>query len=344
MGLKIRLARAGAKKRPHYRIVVTDVRNPRDGRFLEKVGTYNPLLPKDDAERVRLNEERIKFWLDRGALPSDRVGRFLGDAEDHFRCRNAAIIRTKLSPRRKHGSGLKLPNRRRRKPLPRRPKRRPLRPLPKKRRPRKRPQKRRLQRKLRPRLKRRPRKSRTRRGWRNAPRTLPPNAFVSEPSPAFMVCAARFRIKTFTETPAALTDYAGLTDEQGQTVRLSVKEVRADLLIATIEGVGDRDAAQALKGTRLYIPRAALPEAGEEEYYHADLIGLAVERVGGVPIGVVKAVHDFGAGDVLEIAAEHETLMLPFTRDAVPEVDLANGRLVVDPPPGLLGSDPEDSQ
>ena len=81
MGLKIRLARAGAKKRPHYRIVVTDVRNPRDGRFLEKVGTYNPLLPKDNAERVRLNEERIKFWLDRGALPSDRVGRFLGEAK-----------------------------------------------------------------------------------------------------------------------------------------------------------------------------------------------------------------------------------------------------------------------
>ena len=81
MGLKIRLARAGAKKRPHYRIVVTDVRNPRDGRFLEKVGTYNPLLPKDNAERVRLNEERIKFWLDRGARPSDRVGRFLGEAK-----------------------------------------------------------------------------------------------------------------------------------------------------------------------------------------------------------------------------------------------------------------------
>ena len=81
MGLKIRLARAGAKKRPHYRIVVTDVRNPRDGRFLEKVGTYNPLLPKDNGERVRLNEERIKFWLDRGALPSDRVGRFLGEAK-----------------------------------------------------------------------------------------------------------------------------------------------------------------------------------------------------------------------------------------------------------------------
>ena len=81
MALKIRLARAGAKKRPHYRIVVTDVRNPRDGRFLEKVGTYNPLLPKDNAERIHLNEERIKFWLDRGALPSDRVGRFLGDAK-----------------------------------------------------------------------------------------------------------------------------------------------------------------------------------------------------------------------------------------------------------------------
>ncbi len=81
MALKIRLSRAGAKKRPFYRIVITDSRNPRDGRFLERVGTYNPMLPKDDPERVRLNSDRIRHWLDRGALPSDRVARFLGAAE-----------------------------------------------------------------------------------------------------------------------------------------------------------------------------------------------------------------------------------------------------------------------
>ncbi|HEX9647804.1 MAG TPA: 30S ribosomal protein S16 [Alphaproteobacteria bacterium] len=81
MALRIRLARAGAKKRPHYRIVVADSRKPRDGRFLEKLGTYSPLLPKDSPERVRLNAERVKYWLERGALPSDRVARMLGGAE-----------------------------------------------------------------------------------------------------------------------------------------------------------------------------------------------------------------------------------------------------------------------
>lgn len=80
MALKIRMARGGAKKRPFYRIVVADVRSPRDGRFIERLGTYNPLLPKDSDERVKLNEERIKHWLSLGAKPSDRVNRFLDDA------------------------------------------------------------------------------------------------------------------------------------------------------------------------------------------------------------------------------------------------------------------------
>lgn len=81
MATKIRLSRGGAKKRPYYRVVVADVRSPRDGRFIERVGSYNPLLPKDDPNRVKLNEERIKFWLDQGARPTDRVARFLGTAE-----------------------------------------------------------------------------------------------------------------------------------------------------------------------------------------------------------------------------------------------------------------------
>ena len=81
MSLKIRLSRAGAKKRPFYRVVVADTRSPRDGRFLERLGTYDPMLPKDHPERVRLNEERIRHWLGVGALPSERVARFLGAAE-----------------------------------------------------------------------------------------------------------------------------------------------------------------------------------------------------------------------------------------------------------------------
>ena len=80
MSLKIRLARGGAKKRPFYRIVVADSRSARDGRYIERLGTYNPLLPKDSEERVTLKAERIQYWLGQGAKPSDRVAKFLGTA------------------------------------------------------------------------------------------------------------------------------------------------------------------------------------------------------------------------------------------------------------------------
>jgi small subunit ribosomal protein S16 len=80
MSLRIRLARGGAKKRPFYSIVVADARSPRDGRFIEKLGTYNPMLERGHADRVRLKQERIQHWLGVGALPTDRVARFLGDA------------------------------------------------------------------------------------------------------------------------------------------------------------------------------------------------------------------------------------------------------------------------
>ncbi len=81
MALKLRLARGGAKKRPFYRIVVADSRSPRDGRFIEKLGYYDPLKPKDAENRLKFDAERVKYWLDRGARPTDRVARFLGEAE-----------------------------------------------------------------------------------------------------------------------------------------------------------------------------------------------------------------------------------------------------------------------
>lgn len=80
MSVKIRLARGGAKKRPHYSIVVADTRSPRDGRFIERVGTYDPMLKKEDPKRVVLKEDRVRHWLGVGALPTDRVARFLGEA------------------------------------------------------------------------------------------------------------------------------------------------------------------------------------------------------------------------------------------------------------------------
>jgi len=80
MSLKIRLARGGAKKRPFYRVVLADSRSPRDGRFLEKLGTYNPLLPREHEERIRLKEDRIRHWMANGAQPTDRVAKFLTEA------------------------------------------------------------------------------------------------------------------------------------------------------------------------------------------------------------------------------------------------------------------------
>jgi small subunit ribosomal protein S16 len=99
MSVRLRLARGGTKKRPIYRLVATHARSPRDGRFLEKLGTYNPLLPSDAAERVVLNEERIRYWLGHGAKPSDRVARFLdgaGITENTVRFRGTGKRATEL--------------------------------------------------------------------------------------------------------------------------------------------------------------------------------------------------------------------------------------------------------
>ena len=142
------------------------------------------------------------------------------------------------------------------------------------------------------------------------------------------------KIKSFTEDPANLTAYGALTDESGaRRYRVAVTGRAKGVLLARIEGVGDRDAARALSGARLYIARAALPEPEDEEYYHADLIGLAVEDRAGAPLGRVAAVQNFGAGDILEIERPDQgTLLVPFTKAAVPLVDPAGGRVVVEPP------------
>jgi 16S rRNA processing protein RimM len=151
------------------------------------------------------------------------------------------------------------------------------------------------------------------------------------------------RVKSYTAEPAALAGYRPLTDESGRReFRLKVLESRGDMLVARIEGVADRDAAEALKGVRLYIARAALPPAGADEYYQADLIGLGAETKDGAALGTVKAVEDFGAGPLLEIAlGDGRSVLVPFTDAVVPVVDLAAGRLVVDPPAGLLEREDE---
>ncbi len=146
------------------------------------------------------------------------------------------------------------------------------------------------------------------------------------------------RVKSFTAEPEAIARYGPLEDESGQR-RLELQLVGAarGVLLARLPGIADRDAAERLKGTRLYLARAALPVPGDEEYYHADLLGLAAVLRDGTVLGRVRAIHDYGAGDSIEIErAQGGIVVLPFTRAAVPEVDLAGGRLVVEPPAGWL--------
>ena len=131
------------------------------------------------------------------------------------------------------------------------------------------------------------------------------------------------KIKSFTQDPANLTAYGPLTDESGhRRFEIAVSGQAKGVLLARIEGVEDRDAAQALRGVRLYVARAVLPEPEVEEFYLADLIGLAVEDPDGRPLGKVAAVENYGAGDLLEIARpEDAPLLVPFTKAAVPLVD-----------------------
>lgn len=142
------------------------------------------------------------------------------------------------------------------------------------------------------------------------------------------------KLRSFTADPAAIASYGPLSDEAGKRhFAVSLTGTAKDAFLAKVEGVADRDAAEALNGVRLFVDRDRLPETEEEEFYHADLIGLRVERLDGVVVGTVRAVHDFGAGDVLEIASDDGRVeLLPFTVKVVPVVDVAGGRVLIDPP------------
>jgi 16S rRNA processing protein RimM len=146
------------------------------------------------------------------------------------------------------------------------------------------------------------------------------------------------RLKSFCAEPAAIADYGPLYTKDG-TRSFVIKLTRpvAGGLGARITGVRTKEEADALRGTEVYVDRARLPSLPDDEFYHSDLIGLEVLDTGGVAQGRVLAVHNHGAGDILEIggAARKTALMLPFTLAAVPTVDLAAGRIIVDLPEGL---------
>jgi 16S rRNA processing protein RimM len=143
----------------------------------------------------------------------------------------------------------------------------------------------------------------------------------------------------FTEDPLAVLNYGPLSTKDGAR-HFEVARARAakDHLVASLKGIGNRDDAQKLNGIELYITRDQLPATDDDEYYHADLIGLEAVTSGGESIGRVIALHNFGAGNIIEIApGAGPTLLLPFTNAVVPTVDIAGGRMVVEPPQEIEG-------
>jgi 16S rRNA processing protein RimM len=146
------------------------------------------------------------------------------------------------------------------------------------------------------------------------------------------------KLRSYTEEPSAIARYGPLHDEEGRAIEIESVRGTAKTLIARIKGITTREAAEALVRTKLYIERARLPERREDEWYQADLIGLAAVDRSGEKIGVVVAVQNFGAGDLIEVKPEKgdATVLVPFTRETVPEVDVEGGRLVLVPPEGLL--------
>jgi 16S rRNA processing protein RimM len=143
------------------------------------------------------------------------------------------------------------------------------------------------------------------------------------------------RLKSFCTTPADIAAYGALSSEAGdRQFRITLTKPVTGGFGARIAGVTTREAAEALRGTSLFVDRARLPSLPDDEFYHADLVGLEVVDTGGEPLGKVSAVHNHGAGDILEISStRHKSaLLLPFTKAIVPNVDLKAGRLIVDLP------------
>jgi 16S rRNA processing protein RimM len=173
-------------------------------------------------------------------------------------------------------------------------------------------------------------------------------------SPGRRICVGRIgaahgtrgevRLWSFTADPMAIKDYGALASEDGtRTFTIETLRPAKDFLVARLAGIADRTAAEALCNLDLYVARERLPAAEADEFYHADLIGLAVVSGDGRALGSVVALHNFGANDLLEVrpTVGNTTVMLPFTEAVVPVVDVPGGRIVVDPPAGSFTDDTE---
>jgi 16S rRNA processing protein RimM len=174
------------------------------------------------------------------------------------------------------------------------------------------------------------------------------------PAASQQICVARIgaphgvrgavKLWTFTEDPMAVMQYGPLSSKDGgRRFEVATAREAKGHLVATLKGIATREEAERLNGIELYIPRDKLPATEADEYYHADLIGLAAVNAAFEPIGKVIAIHNFGAGDIIEIAPpQGSTLLLPFTNAVVPTVDLASGHVVIELP-GEIEGDGEGS-
>ena len=166
------------------------------------------------------------------------------------------------------------------------------------------------------------------------------------------VCVARIgaahgvrgavKLWTFTEDPLAVQSYGPLMTKDGaRQFEIANAREANDHLVATFKGIATRNDAEKLNGIELYVPREKLPAIDDDEYYHADLIGLAAVNAADEPLGRVVAIHNFGAGDIIEVAPpKGATMLLPFTNAVVPTVDIAGGRVVIDLPQEIEGEEP----
>ena len=150
------------------------------------------------------------------------------------------------------------------------------------------------------------------------------------------------KLWTFTEDPLAVKAYGPLLTKDGaRSFEVATAREAKGHLVATLKGIATREDAERLNGLELYVARDKLPDTDEDEYYHADLIGLAAVNAANEPIGRVAAIHNFGAGDIIEIAPPSgATMLLPFTHAVVPTVDLAAGRVVIELPAEIEGDTP----
>lgn len=147
------------------------------------------------------------------------------------------------------------------------------------------------------------------------------------------------RLHSFTSDPSAIAGYGPLETEDGRVFEIETLRPAKDHFVARLSGIRDRDAASALANTKLYVPRERLPQTEEaDEFYHADLVGLAVMDRAGKKLGTVIAIQNFGAGDLIEVRpdAGGNTELIPFDMTNVPAVNVASGKIVVDPPHGLF--------